>query len=99
MSTSSKHAKLLESIESVVPQVQTEIAKAERGAEALDGLKQLQFILAKLTDMKAVLHREDWQSKSRPKSGLARLIVDTSPLNHPLGVEICEIEYDFERLK
>ena len=100
MTTSSdKRIRLTTSIDTAVVGVEAEIKKANDGLEAVDGLRQLQFIKSKLEELKAILNRGESEAIPRSKPGIARLVVDTWPLNDPLGEQICEIEYEYMRLK
>lgn len=79
--------------------IRREIEKAKAGAEALDSLRQLLFIEAKLLEMQQILQRDDWRSCPMSKPGIARLVVDSWPLDNALGNLLVEIEYEYGRLK
>lgn len=85
-------------IYSAIDGIDSEILKAKNNSEAVDGLTQLQFIKSKLEYLKDELNQNNTKTKSHEKLGLARFVVDTWPLNHPLGDQICEIEYQYDRL-
>lgn len=94
-----KPGRLLKLIELAVVDVDAEIQKGICGASAIDGLKQLQFIKATLQGMISILNSNNWRSIPRPKPGIARLVVDSWPLDNPLSERICEIEQMYSRLK
>ncbi|MBI4658414.1 MAG: hypothetical protein HY735_06145 [Verrucomicrobia bacterium] len=94
-----KRNRLLKQIREALIGIRREIQKAERGEESLDGLQQLIFIESKLAEMEQALDREDWSAAERTKPGMARLVVDTWPMQDALGTLITEIEYEYERLK
>jgi hypothetical protein len=94
-----KHQKVLSLLETALPLLQVEIQKAENGVEAVDSLRSLRFIKARLEDMALMLRSESVQKDERYRGSMGRLVVDTWPLNDPLGSKITEIEYEFYRLK
>lgn len=94
-----KHQRILSLIEAALPLLQMEIAKAENGSEAIDSLGSLRFIKARLEEMERMLRTESIQKDERYRGSMGRLVVDTWPLNDPLGSKITEIEYQFYRLK
>jgi hypothetical protein len=94
-----KRDRLVEMIGEALLEIQQEIEKAKKGEESLDGIQQLMFIKAKLEEMRQILGREDWHSYPKTKPGIARLVVDTWPIRNPLGDMLCQIEYEYLRLK
>lgn len=99
MISPTKHQKILSLIETALPLLQVEIEKAENGIEAVDSLRSLRFIKSRLEDMALILRSESVQKDERYRGSMGRLVVDTWPLNDPLGSKITEIEYEFYRLK
>lgn len=97
--SNAKRDKILNMIAKASEGVQQEIQKANQGKQALDGIKQLQFIETKLNEMEKILEQEDWRTSTKKKPGIARLVVDTWPMDDPLGNVISQIEYEFEHLK
>ena len=93
-----KRLRLLTSIDAAIAGIETEIRKAAHGLEAVDGLPQLTLIRSKLGELRAILIKDDWKSIPKSKPGMARLVIDTWPLDDPLGERISEIEYEYERL-
>jgi hypothetical protein len=94
-----RRIKLLEMIQEARGNLSYELAKANKGEEAVDGLQQLLFIDRKLEELAEILGAENWREHPRPKPGMARLVIDTWPLKDPLGNLITEIEYAYGRLK
>jgi hypothetical protein len=94
-----KRVKLLGMIHEARRCLSVEIAKANRGEDALDGLQQLLFIDGKLEELARILGAGNWREHPRSKPGMAHLVVDTWPLKDPLGNLITEIEYAYARLK
>src|SRR6266496_418270 len=92
-----KRDRLVKMIEDGLAGIRREIGKEKAGVEALDGLRQLLFMEAKLAEMQQVLHREDWRSHPKAKPGIARMVVDTWPIHDPLGNLLSQIEYEYER--
>jgi len=90
--------RLIGMIDEALIGVRREIEKVKSGAQALDGLEQLLFIESKLSEMKQILGREDWQSYPRSKPGIARMVVDTWPMRDPRGNLLSQIEYEYHRL-
>ena len=99
MHPADKRLSLLTSIDVAIAGIETEIKKATHGQEALDGLQQLAFIRSKLRELRAILIGDDWKSIPKSNPGMARLVLDTWPLDDPLGERISEIEYEYERLE
>lgn len=99
MNRTTRHEKTLALIEAALPLLQVEIAKAEDGAEAIDSLRSLKFIKARLKDMEQMIRLGLVQKDERYKGSMGRLVVDAWPVNDPLGLKITEIEYEFYRLK
>jgi len=95
MISSSKHDKILSLIEAAEPLLQIEI---EKGAEAVDSERSLSFIKSRLGEMARMLRAKTVVKDERYKGSMGRLVVDTWPLNHPLGTKITAIEYEFYRL-
>lgn len=97
MNPSSKCDRVLSLIESALPLLQIEL---ENGAEAVDSERALTFIKARLDDMASMLQAKmGVQNGGQHKGSMGHIVVDTWPLNHPLGSKIIEIEYEFYRLK
>jgi hypothetical protein len=88
----------MKSVNSAIDEIETEIQKANRGMEAIDGLKQLHFIKSKLQELKSILPQAKWQNIPKFELEIARLIVDSWPLDNLLGRKICDIEYEYERM-
>ena len=99
MNRNARHEKTLSLIEAALPLLQVEIAKAEDGVEAIDSLRSLRFLKARLIDMEQMIRLGLVQKDERYKGSMGRLVVDTWPMNDPLGSKITEIEYEFYRLK
>ena len=99
MTSIDKHNKILFLIETVLPVLETEIAKAESGSEAIDSLRSLKFIRDRLEDIGQMIRSGVIQKDECYRGSMGRLVVDTWPLNHPLGSKITEIEYEFYRPK
>ena len=95
MNSSSKLAKILSLIEAAEPLLQIEI---EKGALAVDSERSLLFIKTRLEEMRRMLRSQTVIKDERYKGSMGRLVVDTWPLNHPLGSKLTEIEYEFYRL-
>lgn len=96
--SSAKHHKVLSLIGTALPLLQVEIEKAENGIEAVDSLRSLRFIKARLDNMALMLRSESVHKDERYRGSMGHLVVDTWPLNDPLGSKITEIEYEFYRL-
>jgi hypothetical protein len=90
---------LLKSIAMALGEIEKEIGKASLGLQALDGPRQLQFIRSRLCEMQSILSRDDWGDIPKSKPDIARLVIDTWPLRDPLRDRLCQIEYDYLRLK
>ena len=95
--TITKKNKLSALVKDALIGIQAEINKAHHGAETVDGLQQLQFIESQLKQIETSLNEKTWENIEKP--GIARLVIDTWPINNSLGEKICQIEYDFGRLK
>jgi hypothetical protein len=95
MILSSKHEKILSLIEAVEPLIQLEI---EKGDQAVDSVRSLSFIKSRLGEMARMLRAKTVVKDERYKGSMGRLVVDTWPINHPLGSKITAIEYEFYRL-
>lgn len=96
---STEHQKILLLIETALPLLQVEIGKAEKGIGAVDSLRSLGFIKARLEDMELMLRSGSVQKDERYRGSMGHLVVDTWPLNDPLGSKITGIEYEFYRIK
>jgi hypothetical protein len=99
MSAASKSEKILSLIKSALPLLRAEITKAESGTEAVDSLSALAFIKARLEEIESAIRSGNERKDDRYKGSMARLVVDTWPMNDPLGSKISEIDYEFYRLK
>lgn len=95
MNTPSKQSQILSLIEAAEPLLQIEIQK---GTEAVDSERSLLFIRSRLEEMARMLRAQTVVKDERYKGSMGRLVVDTWPLNHPLGSKITAIEYEFYRL-
>lgn len=100
MNTSNtKRDKLLSIIAKAIEGIREEILKVDQGEQALDGIEQLQFIKSRLSEMEKSLLQENWKTTERKKPGIARVVVDTWPIDNQLGDLISQAEYEFIRLK
>ena len=99
MSNSTKHDIILSLIRDALPLLQAEIAKIENGTRAIDCLRSLKIIKARLEDMEKMIRSGSVQKDEYYRGLMGRFVVDGWPLNHPLGSKITEIEYEFYRLK
>ena len=99
MNSTTRHDRILSLIEAALPLLRAELEKAENGVEAVDSLRSLRFIKARLGDMEQMIRSDSVQKDERYKGSMSRFVVDTWPLNDPLGSKITEIEYEFYRLK
>lgn len=100
MNTSNtKRDKLLSIIAKAIEGIREEILKVDQGEQALDGIEQLQFIKSRLSEMEKSLLQENWKATERKKPGIARVVVDTWPIDNRLGDLISQAEYEFIRLK
>ena len=98
MSTTSRHEKILSLIAMAFPLLEDQLAKADNGIEAVDSLRSLNFIRARLKEIEQMIRSGSILKEERYKGSMGRLVVDTWPLNDPLGSKITEIEYEFYRL-
>ena len=92
-----RHEKILSLIEAVSPLLQSEISKANQGNSSVDSLRSLLFIKGRLDAIAEMIRIGSIQKDERYRGSMAHLVVDTWPLNHPLGAKISEIEYEFYR--
>ena len=101
MGGTTRQERILLLIEAARPLLQIELEKARdgNGATAVDSLRSLEFIKARLDDMEQMIRSDSVQKDERYKGSMGHLVVDAWPLNDPLGSKITEIEYEFYRLK
>ncbi len=96
MNPSSKYDHVLALLEDALPLLQIEL---EKGSEAVDSIKSLAFMKARLEDMAGMIRAKAVQKEERYRGSMGNMVVDTWPRNHSLGSNIAEIEYEFYRLK
>ncbi|MDE3046671.1 MAG: hypothetical protein KGJ02_08560 [Verrucomicrobiota bacterium] len=94
-----KRDQLLRLIAKALDEIQKEIEKANRGLETLDELEHLECIQSALAEMNSNLNQNNGQKIQRFQPNIARIVIDTWPLNNPLGDLICQIEYEYKKLK
>ena len=95
MNTLSKHAKILTLIEEAEPLL---LAEIEKRATAVDSERSLLFMRSRLNELERMIRTRTVIKDERYKGSMGRIVVDTWPLNHPLGSKITAIEYEFYRL-
>lgn len=93
-----KKNELLNLIYKCLDGIEDEIKKIERGEEALDDFVRLEFIKSVLREMQSSLVLENLSETSAIEPNIARIVIDSWPINHPLGEQICQIEYRYKRL-
>ena len=93
-----KKNELLELICKCLEGIEDEIKKSGRGEAALDDLVRLQFIKSGLSEMQSRLIQENLPEDSAIEPNIARIVIDSWPINDPLGEQICQIEYRYKRL-
>lgn len=97
MKSTIRHAKILSLIDAAYPLLHIEIDKADQGNPAVDSLRSLLFIKGRLDAIAEMIRTGSILKDERYRGSMAHLVVDTWPLNHPLGAKISEIEYEFYR--
>ncbi len=93
-----KYKALAGSADIAAEAIRAEIEKALEGQEAVDSLRNLQFIKSRLEEISRMLRQGTVVKDARLKGSMGRLVVDTWALKHPLGEDICQIECEFDRI-
>jgi hypothetical protein len=61
--------------------------------------QELIYIKESLTNILSILQSNNYEEIKTKNISIARIIIDTWPLEDSLGNKICQIEYDFNQLK
>jgi len=93
-----KRSKLLGLVAKTLDGIQKEIDKSSQRLEALDELQHLLFIQSVLIEMKSHLDQNNFEKILKLKPSIARIVIDTWPSDNLIGNQICQIEYNYERL-
>ena len=98
MNNPNKKEKLITNIMDAIDEVRIEIDKFNRGL-GLDALPQLKFIESSLEEANRFLVLRNFAYTIRPKMNIARLVIDTWPLDSELRHKLCQIEHEYEHMK
>ena len=90
---------IIKLINEALKEIEIEISKSSNGLDAIDELEHLEFIKTSLTTTKINIRQNDTETITRYHPNVARIVIDTWPMNNQLGNQICEIEYLYEKLK
>ena len=98
---SEKSKNLSAQIDETLIWVESEIDKTVHGleSEAMDSGDHLKFIRSRLLGIKSCLTQNNGRRDPDFSPDIARLVIDTWPVGHPIGRQLCRIEYEYERLK
>lgn len=96
-SNEKKH--LIKLINEALKELEIEISKSSNGLDAIDELEHLEFIKNSLTTTKINIRQNNTETIVRYNPNVARIVIDTWPMDNQLGNQICEIEYLYEKLK
>ena len=94
-----KKEHIIKLINEALKWLEIEISKSSNGLDAIDELEHLEFIKTSLTTTKINIRQNDTETITRYHPNVARIVIDTWPMNNQLGNQICEIEYLYEKLK
>ncbi|MFA5906429.1 MAG: hypothetical protein WC836_21050 [Desulfobacula sp.] len=94
-----KNKHLIKLIDESLKGIEIEISKSLNGLYAIDALLHLQFIKTALTNMKINLNQNNTEMIAMYNPNIARIVIDTWPIDNPLGNQICEIEYLYKKLR
>lgn len=93
-----KKSKLIKIVNEVLDDVFKEIDKNKQGNPAYER-QHLLFIQSVLVEILNVLETNNLNQIITIKPDIARIVIDTWPLNDVLGDKICLIEYEFNLWK
>ena len=94
-----KKEHIIKLINEALKWLEIEISKSSNGLDAIDELEHLEFIKNSLTTTKINIRQNDTETIVRYNPNIARIVIDTWPMDNQLGNQICEIEYLYEKLK
>lgn len=90
---------LIKLINETLEKIEIEILKSLDGLDPIDDFQHLKFIQLSLTNMKINIKKNNSEIIINFQPNIARIVIDTWPLDSHLGNQICEIEYLYEKFK